>query len=260
MNFSVYNNLPIGKVYGGVIPPYNTTVPRYTKPGDSLSVNRELDRVLNESVIQDMIDSNPVVLSILKSHNLKPTINLTNFKDTTYNHCVDTRNIALGIYNNLPVDLKQGANVRYIQKGALLHDIGKVLIPEKIMNKTGKLNEKETEIMHLHSKLGEALLSSQNIEPEVLNIVKYHHQNKSGMGYPQINTLGGFDVNTEIVALADKYSALTEKRAYKDGMDSEKALSIIKEEVDKGEISPRIYNALVGYINNTKKAKESVAA
>ena len=56
----------------------------------------------------------------------------------------------------------------------MLHDLGKVLIPEKILNKQGKLTEEEAEIMHLHSKLSDAILSSQNIEPEVLNIIKYH--------------------------------------------------------------------------------------
>lgn len=256
MNFSVYNNLPIGQVYAGV----NQSIPAY-KPArtysDNVSVNRELDRLLDKRVITDMINSNPAILTILKNNNIKPVINIENFKNTTYQHSIDTRNKAIGIYNFLPTDLKSEANIGYIQKGAMLHDIGKVLIPEKILNKKGKLTPEETKIMHLHSKLSEALLSSQNIEPEVLNIVKYHHQNEHGTGYPEIkNTLNGYDINTEIVSLADKYSALTEKRSYKAPMSSNEALDILRNDVNNGNINPRIYNALVGYINNMEIAKE----
>ena len=259
MNFSVYNTFPIGQVYAAT--PQKVTGFRASYPySDKFSGNRELDRILDKNTIAGMVQANPVVTSILKAHNLSPVINVENFKNTTYNHCIDTKNKAIGIYNYLPVDLKEEANLNYIQKGAMLHDIGKVLIPEKILNKKGKLNEEEAEIMHLHSKLSDALLSTQNIEPEVLNIVKYHHQNKNGNGYPEIkNTLNGFDINTEIVALADKYSALTEKRAYKNSLSSEEALEIIKKDVENGNINPRIYNALVGYVNKTS-AEEKVAA
>ncbi len=252
MNFSVYNHLPIGQIYAGVTPKAAAYRPIRTG-ADAVSVNRELDRLLDNRVLTEMMNSNPVIASILKSHNLKPVLNVENFKRTTYNHCVDTKNKAAGIYNFLPADLKADANLAYIQKGAMLHDIGKVLIPTKILNKNGKLTPEEEEIMHLHSKLSDALLSTQNIEPEVLNIVKYHHQNKIGTGYPEIkNTLNGFDINTEVVSVADKYSALTEKRSYKEPMSPDKALAIIREDVDRKLINPKVYNALVGYVNNVE--------
>ena len=255
MNFSVYNNLPIGQIHAGFTPSFQAYRPTATGT-DNVSVNRELDRILDKRVIADMMNSNPVVFSILKSNNIKPVIDVENFKKTTYNHSIDTKNKAAGIYNYLPADLKNEANLAYIQKGAMLHDIGKVLIPAKILNKTGRLTPEEAEIMHLHSKLSDALLATQNIEPEVLNIVKYHHQNKKGSGYPEIkNTLNGFDINTEVVALADKYSALTENRSYKKPMSPQEALSIIKSDVDEGNINPRVYNALVGYVNNSENQR-----
>ena len=252
MNYSVYNNtFPIGQFYAGF-----QSMPAYRpirRGSDNVSVNRELDRLLDKRVLSDMVNTNPVVLSILKNNNLKPIINVENFKKTTYTHSIDTKEKATGIYNFLPTDIKAEANLQYIQKGAMLHDLGKVLIPEKILNKQGKLTEEEAKIMHLHSKLSDALLSSQNIEPEVLNIIKYHHQNEKGTGYPEIkNTLNGFDVNTEIVAIADKYSALTEKRSYKNALSPDEALGIIRQDVEEKKLNPRIYNALVGFVNSTK--------
>lgn len=58
----------------------------------------------------------------------------------------------------------------------------------------------------------------------------------------------------EVVSLADKYSALTEKRAYKNSLSAEDALAIIKKDVEAGNLNPRVYNALVGYVNNAKAA------
>ena len=254
MNFSVYNNLPIGRVFAGIpVQTGHLSTPRSAE--DRTALNYTLDNLLNKNVLTDIVRSNPVISSILKTQNLRPELNIENFKRTTYRHSLDTRNYAVGIYNFLPADVKAESNVKYIQKGALLHDIGKVLIPQNILNKHGRLTPKEKDIMHLHSKLSEAILSTQNIEPEVLNIVKYHHQNKAGSGYPEIkNSPFGYDINTEIVSLADKYSALTEKRMYKNPMSSDKALSIIRQDVDSGNINPVVYEALVKFVNSGSKS------
>lgn len=260
MNFSVLNNTPISRVFHVGTPSINNRT--VTRPQqDRVSVNGELDRLLSKQVIADAMVANPVIAKILAEKNIKPVINVENFKNNVYKHSIDTRNKAMGIYNFLPVDLKAEANANYIQQGAMLHDIGKVLIPEKILNKNARLNPEENEIMHLHSRLSEAILSTQNIEPEVLNIVKYHHQNQQGTGYPVMkNVARGFDINTEVVSLADKYSALTENRAYKAPMSSEQALGILRTQVDEGLVDARVYNALVGYVNNMAPAKQTAMA
>lgn len=259
MDFSVLNNTPISRVFAVNLPQINRGT--ITRPqNDRINVNGELNRLLNTQVITDSIASNPVITKILAEKNLRPVVNVENFKQHVYNHSIDTRNKAIGIYNYLPVDLKAEANFKHIQQGAMLHDIGKVLIPEKVLNKNGRLTPEENDIMQLHSRLSEEILSTQNIEPEVLNIVKYHHQNKKGTGYPVMkNASRGYDINTEVVSLADKYSALTEKRAYKPEMSQEKALSILKTQVEEGHVNPRVYNALVGYVNSLNTKTPAVA-
>ena len=261
MNFSVFNNTPISRIFGVNTPSVNRqTSVRVSRP-DSINVNKDLDRLLDKRIFNDILVANPVISKILSEQNLKPVVNIDNFKKNVYRHSTDTRRKAMGIYNFLPADLKMEANANYIQQGALLHDIGKVLISENILNKNGKLNKEETEIMHLHSRLSEAILSTQNINPEVLNIVKYHHQNEKCTGYPVMkNALRGFDINTEVVALADKFSALKENRSYKIGLTDEKALEILKRQVEKGEINARVYNALVGYLNSMNPVKQPAMA
>ncbi len=260
MNFSVLSNYPIFSALNVAPFKFNISKPVRSVP-DRLSVNKDLDRMLSKQIIEDAMVANPVIAKILAEKDIKPVVNIENFKKNVYRHSTDTRRKAMGIYNFLPADLKMEANAGYIQQGALLHDIGKVLIPENILNKRGKLNDNEAEIMHLHSKLSEEILSSQDIPNEVLNIVKYHHQNKQGTGYPAVkNTNKGFDINTEVVALADKFSALKETRSYKIGLTDEKALEILRRQVDKGEINARVYNALVGYVNSISPIKQPAMA
>ena len=253
MNFSVFDyTYPISSLFDS----FKSSV-RGKKPyvsQDSITVNSELASLMTQKNIQDMLNSNLVIIKLLEDNKLPIKADINNFMQTTYKHSLDTKEKAIGIYNSLPIDLKAQANLEYIQKGALLHDIGKVFIPQSVLNKDGKLNERETNIMHLHSKLSEAMLATQNVKPEVINIVKYHHQNHKQTGYPEINgSIYGYDLNTEIVALADKYSALTEQRSYKKALTPLEALDVIKVSVDNGEINPRVYNALVGYINNSLK-------
>ena len=254
MNFSVYNYkiLPVSRVYSNFSPAINT-YPLTHPYKDTFHSENYLDKLLNRNVTDSIVEANPVIKRLLDSKNIKPKADIDNFNKTVRTHCIETSNRAAAIYNFLPADLKSEANLNYIKKGAELHDIGKIFIPAEILNKNGRLTPKETEIVHLHSKLGEAMLASQNIEPEVLNIVKYHHQNIHGSGYPEIkNSLSGYDINTQITSLADKYTALTERRAYKSAKSDKEALAMLKEEVNRGQINPRLFNALEGCINNVK--------
>ena len=140
---------------------------------------------------------------------------------------------------------KENINLMDLQQAALLHDYGKVLIPEKILNKKGKLTEEEKKIMELHSELGYELLKQQGVNQNVLNMVKYHHQTPKGDGYPVIKDDYTLDLSAQILAVADRYSALREKRSYKDAMTREEALDVIKQDVDSGMVSKDVYDALV---------------
>ena len=75
-------------------------------------------------------------------------------------------------------------------------------------------------------------------------MVKYHHQTPQGSGYPSTSEDYNHDISTQILATADKYSALREKRSYKEPLSRNQALDIIKDDVANGLIEPEIYNAL----------------
>ncbi len=162
-------------------------------------------------------------------------------------HAADTKRIAEGITNNLPFSLQNKVNLKAVTDAAYLHDVGKSLIPPEILNKNGKLDAIETEIMHKHSILGYELLKNSNIDKTTLNLIKNHHQNAKKTGYPFADKNFNADLNLQIVSMADKYSALTEKRAYKEPMDKTKALAIIYNDVKEGKLHPFVFKALVNF-------------
>ena len=159
-------------------------------------------------------------------------------------HLTATRILAAKIYSMLPADLKEEVNLPNLQQAAMLHDYGKVLIPKEILNKKGVLTPEEKQIMELHSEFGYELLKQQGVKEEVLNLIKYHHQKPDGSGYPSVGKEYENSISSQILEVADMYSALTEERAYHKASTSEEALKIIYEEVEKGFIDTKIYEAL----------------
>nr|QGT49842.1 hypothetical protein Melaina855_2290 [uncultured Candidatus Melainabacteria bacterium] len=206
-------------------------------------------KLFNENEIKKMISQNTDIKKLLSENKIPIRLNMTELKDLAQHHCKDTQEIAASIANNLPQSLKQQVNIKNLKDGAMLHDFGKVLIPAEILNKNGALTPEEHKIMDLHSELGYQLLKNSGVNDEILKLVRYHHDNKQNNFVP--------DINLQILNLADKYSALTEERVYKEAFSPQKALTILYSEVKKGDIHPFIFNALVKSIQ-TKEVPQIV--
>lgn len=212
---------------------------------DSFNSNPLYDNFASKETVTQLAKSNPAVMQILRENKIPLKVNMSELEQLKTGHLMDTRVTAAKIYSALPKEEKENINLMDLQQAALLHDYGKVLIPDKILNKNGKLTEEEKKIMELHSELGYELLKQQGVNQNVLNMVKYHHQTPQGDGYPVITKDYTPDLSAQILAVADRYSALREKRSYKDAMSREEALDIIKQDVDSGIISKDVYDALV---------------
>lgn len=120
-------------------------------------------------------------------------------------------------------------DVERIKLGALLHDIGKIGIPESVLRKPSKLTDEEWEIMKQHPTIGaEKVLMPIESLHDLIPIVKYHHEHWDGSGYPE--KLKGEDIPlaARIVAVADAYHALISDRPYRKGMSNEKACEILR--------------------------------
>ncbi len=121
-------------------------------------------------------------------------------------------------------------DVERIKIGAMLHDVGKIGIPENVLKKPGKLTDEEWQIMKQHPTIGvDKVLAPNEMLREFIPIVKYHHERLDGKGYPE--GLKGDEIPYEarIVSVADAYHALVSDRPYRKGMPIEKACAILQE-------------------------------
>jgi len=120
--------------------------------------------------------------------------------------------------------------VERIKLGALLHDVGKIGIPENILQKQGSLSDEEWKIMKQHPVIGaEKVLMPNASLRDLIPIVKYHHERVDGKGYPEGLKNDEIPLGAKIVSIADTYHALTSDRPYRKGLSIDKALSILEE-------------------------------
>lgn len=210
---------------------------------DSSGLNPHLYKYLNEKSISEMIQVNSEITNILSKFKVSIKINMGILNNLVTHHLPHTKDIALGIAQHIPLAYQSGINRRALANATCLHDIAKVIMPEDIINKAGALTDSEREIMETHADLSYEMLKTTDLDKETLDLIKEHHTHHESN--PICNEIG--NINLQILSMADVYSALREKRCYKDALSKEKALEIINKEVEKGKFHPCVYDALVEY-------------
>ena len=122
----------------------------------------------------------------------------------------------------------ENSELEKIRLAGMLHDIGKIGIPESILNKPGRLDDQEFEVIKSHPVLGVSILGSVEFLQNVVPIIKYHHERYDGKGYP--DKLKGNDIPylARIVSIADTYDAMTTNRPYRKALTTEESLREIE--------------------------------
>ena len=137
------------------------------------------------------------------------------------------RGCALELAKRLGVN--EDRHLKAIATAALLHDMGKLAIPEHILNKPGKLTPAEYEKMKLHAPIGAEILSAIDFPYPVVPIVRHHHENWDGTGYPDRISGTDIPIGARILSVVDCFDALTSDRPYRRRMTDEAALAILHE-------------------------------
>jgi putative nucleotidyltransferase with HDIG domain len=127
--------------------------------------------------------------------------------------------VALGIRSEL--------QLKAIQAAAVLHDTGKIAIPESILNKPGPLTDAEFSVMKQHAPVGADIISSVNFPYPVEPIVRYHHENWDGSGYPEGLVGTSIPMGARILAVVDCFDALTSDRPYRKKLSEQEAVQIL---------------------------------
>lgn len=177
-----------------------------------------------------------------QSRLIQVLINTIEAKDKyTQGHSERVANYSVQIARQMKLPARQIALIRL---GAVLHDVGKIGIPDQILNKPSRLTDDEMQQIRAHPQVGVKILEEVGLHPEVLKIVHSHHERCDGKGYPDGASEGELDLNVRIVSVADAYDAMTSDRPYRARLSQEVAVKILEE--NRGtQFDPDVVDAFV---------------
>ena len=156
----------------------------------------------------------------------------------THGHCerLSEHSLALGRRLGLPED-----QIIALGRAGIVHDIGKVAVPDAILLKPGRLTEEEWTVMREHPVVGEQICQPLKSFRLVLPIIRHHHEKCDGSGYPDGLRGEAIPLTARVLQIVDVYDALTTQRPYKRALSCSEALQIMEEEVKKGWWDSGIY-------------------
>jgi putative two-component system response regulator len=175
----------------------------------------------------------------------------------TQNHCdrLAEYGVALGKSIALPSE-----QIVALHRGGIVHDIGKVAVPDAILLKPGKLTEDEWKIMREHPVVGERICAPLKSFGLVLPIIRHHHERLDGSGYPDGLKGEEVPVTARVLQIVDVYDALTTTRPYRQALSTAEALEIMDAEVKKGWWDDSIFREFARLMTSSSSRTHSAAA
>jgi putative two-component system response regulator len=147
-------------------------------------------------------------------------------------------------------------DVRY---GGILHDIGKIGVPDHILNKSGPLSPEEAAIMERHPVIGWEICQSLRSVAGVLPLVRHHHEKLDGSGYPDRLQGDAISVSARIMAIADIYDACTSHRSYRNAMTKDGACELLRSEAVVGKLDAELVRLFIDRVLPEEEAKTGAA-
>lgn len=157
----------------------------------------------------------------------------------THGHCERLMNYSVSLGEHLGLSEEQ---IVALRRAGIVHDIGKIAVPDAILLKPGKLTPEEWKLIKEHPVVGERICAPLKSFRTVLPIIRHHHEKFDGSGYPDGLRGEAIPVTARILQIVDVYDALTTERPYKHAFSITDALQTMKEEVAKGWWDPQIFS------------------
>ncbi len=155
----------------------------------------------------------------------------------TEGHCDRVANYAVRLGQRLGCNEEELSALRI---GGVLHDIGKIVVPEAVLLKHGQLSDDEWQLIRQHPGVGEQLCAPLASLRPVLPIIRHHHERFDGSGYPDGLKGSKIPLVARIFQIADIYDALTTARPYKPALSRAQAMQIMQENVNQGSLDPSL--------------------
>lgn len=227
----------------------------------SFFINRALDEIEQKSEL--ILKKNVLLSSAVKENEelsleiLKRLCYAAEYRDDDAAlHLIRMSFYSTALYSRIQTDKTKVKNMNY---ASLMHDIGKIGIPDTILFKPGALTKEEFEVMKTHCKIGADILSgsSRDLIRMAQEIALNHHEKWDGSGYPSRKS--GLEISdaARVVAIADVFDALLSKRVYKDAYSIDRSVSILKEEKRK-HFDPELVDLFLGDLDEFIRFRERI--
>jgi len=156
----------------------------------------------------------------------------------THGHCERLAEYAISLGRRLGIPEEQ---ITALRRAGVVHDIGKVAVPDAVLLKPGKLTEEEWAVIRQHPVVGERICAPLKSFRLVLPIIRHHHEKYDGSGYPDGLRGEAIPIAARVLQIVDVFDALTTERPYKKAFSTVEALDTMKQEVAKGWWDPKIF-------------------
>lgn len=172
---------------------------------------------------------------------------LESYSNEELQHCMRVSVLAVDIGTRMGLSIDC---IKELTIASLLHDIGKIKIADRIINKPNSLSIEEYKAVKMHAVLGYYIVKKYKFSEEISKAILYHHENEDGTGYRNTKDI---PLLAKILHVADVYDAIMYKRVYHDDRTTQETIDIMNKE--QQHFNPEIYNVLksIVLVNNTSK-------
>ncbi len=157
----------------------------------------------------------------------------------THGHCERLANYSASLGEHLGLPKEE---ITALERAGIVHDVGKIAVPDAILLKPGRLTEDEWAVIRQHPTVGERICAPLKSFRLVLPIIRHHHEKFDGSGYPDGLRAETIPVSARILQIVDVFDALTTERPYKKALSISDAMQTMREEVGKGWWDPAIFS------------------
>jgi putative two-component system response regulator len=165
----------------------------------------------------------------------------------TQGHAERVTLYALALADEIGTGAEERATLR---KGALLHDIGKISIPDAILDKPSALTAEEFEVVKLHPDQGARIVEPLRSLREALPLIRWHHERRDGQGYPDGLRGDAIPRLVRILSIADVYDSLASKRPYRGALEPAACLDVLRENARDGGLDPELVDVFCGLLTD----------
>lgn len=206
-----------------------------SKPFNIKELIARANALLRMEALYDQLESTEGVIFSLA--------NAVEAKDSyTEGHCYRLAELSMEMGRRLGMEPDR---LQVVKNGAILHDVGKIGVPEAILTKPGHLTEEEREIIKQHPLIGERICKPLKYTINILPIIRSHHERFDGGGYPDGLAGDKIALEARIVAVADSFDAMVYDRVYRKGIGITRARTIFKDERNAGQWDPELVDVFL---------------